>query len=119
MENKKRFLQYLLWIAVLCGGFILCRYILFSLHGMREWPVILFAVGVVILTVSFLAKAKYIPTVTAAAYPLAFLLGALLQSDGVDPGGGRTNNLWIIWTVVFIGMIFISVCFELLIKKKK
>ena len=62
---------------------------------------------------------KYVPAAASIAYMLAFLIGVLFQTDGVDPGGGRTNNLWIIWTVVFIGMIFISVCFELLIKKKK
>lgn len=119
MKTKNRMVQLLIWFMVLCSGFVFIRYILFPMHGMREWPVILFAVGAAVIIAAFLAKAKYVPAAASIAYTLAFLIGVLFQTDGVDPGGGRTNNLWIVWTVVFIGMIFISVCFELLIKKKK
>ncbi len=119
MNKRNRLLRYILWFSVLCVGFVLCRYILFSLHGMREWPVVLFAVGMAALFVSFFAKAKYVPAVTSIAYTLAFGLGALFQSNGVDPGGGRTNNLWIIWTVTFIGIISVSVVLELFTKKKR
>lgn len=116
---KKRILRYLTWLIVLCAGFILCRYALFSLHGMREWPVLLFIAGAVVLTAAFLLKAKYVPIVTALGYPVAFLLGVLLQSNGTDPGGGTTNNLWTIWTVSYFSFITASVLSEFLIKKKR
>ena len=119
MKTKNRLVQFWVWLVVLCGGFVLCRYILFSMHGMREWPVILFAVGAAVIVAALLVKAKYVPAAVSAAYTLAFLLGVLLQTDGVDPGGGRTNNLWIIWTVVFIGIIIVSVVLELILKKKR
>ena len=119
MDRKKRLLRYLLWLLVLCAGFVLCRYICFPLHGMREWPVLLFIAGVVVLAASFCMKAKYVPVVTSAAYTAAFFLGVLLQSNGTDPGGGSTNNLWIIWTFAYIILIAASVLAEILAKKKK
>lgn len=119
MKDKRLWLRYFIWLAVLSVGFILCRYTLFPMHGMIEWPVNLFAAGTVILTAAVLLKAKYVPPVTALAYPASFLFGVLLQSNGTDPGGGTTNNLWIIWTVAYLAMILISVLVELVAKKKK
>lgn len=119
MKTKNRLVQLFAWLMALCGGFVLCRYILFPMHGMREWPVVLFIAGTAVIIAAFLVRARYVPAAASVAYTLALLIGVLFQTDGVDPGGGRTNNLWIIWTVVFIGLIFISVCFELLVKKKK
>ena len=116
---KKRMLQYLLWMSILCTGFILCRYIFFFAHGMKEWPVVLFVCGAVVVAVSFFAKAKYVPAVVSTAYTLSFVIGVLFQTDGVDPGGGGTNNLWIIWTAVFLITIILSVVLELFIKIKK
>ena len=50
---------------------------------------------------------------------IGFAAGAIFQTNGTDPGGGRTNNLWIIWTVAFIGIIIVSVVLELILKKKR
>ncbi len=119
MKDKNRILQYLIRLLLLGAGFVLCRYVLFSLHGMREWPLLLFMAGAVVLTAAFLLKAKHVPLVTALGYPVAFFLGELLQSNGTDPGGGSTNNLWIIWTVSYLSLVTASVLAELLIKKKK
>ena len=33
---------------------------------------------------------------------VAFAVGAVFQTDGLDAGGGKTNSLWIIWTVIFV-----------------
>ena len=119
MKTKNRLVHLFAWLMALCGGFVLCRYILFPMHGMREWPVVLFIAGTAVIIAAFLVKARYVPAAASVAYTPAFLIGVLFQTDGVDPGGGRTNNLWIIWTVVFIGIIIISVVLELVLKKKR
>lgn len=49
---------------------------------------------------------------------IALLLGVIFQTDGVDFGGGGTNNLWKIWLIsywVFLGGGFIV---NVVIKKK-
>ena len=37
---------HLLSLSVLCIGFVLCRYVFFDIHGMKQWPVILFVIGI-------------------------------------------------------------------------
>ena len=120
MKDRKNVIWHLLSFVILAVGFVLCRYVLFSVHGMREWPVYLFAVGVTVLLFSFFARVKVLPFVTALGYTVAFAMGALFQKDGTDPGGGTTNNLWIIWTLVFLcAVIFTAAAEWLLCRRKK
>ena len=58
------------------------------------------------------------PAGHSLSYPIAFAIGALFQTDGADPGGGRTNSLWVIWTVVFICAIVLSAIGETVKKKR-
>ncbi|MBS6518574.1 MAG: hypothetical protein KH353_10365 [Clostridium sp.] len=41
MLNKKTIMIHVLSLGALCIGFILCRYVFFDIHGMKQWPVIL------------------------------------------------------------------------------
>lgn len=119
MKNRKNTDRHLLSLLILSVGFVLCRYLLFSLHGMREWPALLFLAGMAVLLLSLLAKAKWFPFVTSMSYTAAFLAGALFQTNGTDPGGGSTNNLWIIWTCAFIGSIVLSAVTEWIVSVRK
>lgn len=74
----------------------------FDIHGMKQWPVILFAIGIIAVTISFILEGKTMPICTAFSYIAGFVVGVIFQTDGTDAGGATTNNLWIIWTVVFI-----------------
>ena len=102
MLNKKNVVIHLLSLGVLCIGFVLCRYVFFDIHGMKQWPVILFAIGIIAVTISFILEGKTMPICTAFSYIAGFVVGVIFQTDGTDAGGATTNNLWIIWPVVFI-----------------
>lgn len=102
MLNKKNVVIHLLSLGVLCIGFVLCRYVFFDIHGMKQWPVILFAIGIIAVTISFILEGKTMPICTAFSYIAGFVVGVIFLTDGTDAGGATTNNLWIIWTVVFI-----------------
>lgn len=119
MLNKKNIILHLLSLCVLCIGFVLCRYMFFDIHGMKAWPVDLFVVGIVFLVISFFLKYKITPICTSAAYLIGFIAGATFQTDGVDAGGGTTNNLWIIWTVVFVCIILAGIICEKFIGSAK
>lgn len=54
MKDRKRLALYLSSLAVLCAGFVIIRYALLSVHGMREWPLFLFIGGLSLLFISFL-----------------------------------------------------------------
>ncbi len=119
---KKSLFRHLIAICILCLEFGLCRYIFFDIHGMRQWPFVLLFLGVIVLFISFVFRAKYIPIFISVGYLIAFFACIIFQTDGADPGGGKTNSLWIIWTIVFVCVIMVSVLCEIFIRirnKKK
>lgn len=118
-ENKKVLLAHLISFGILLLGFVLCRYTFFGLHGMKEWPLDLLIVGIAALLISLLARKQYVPWFITIGYVLGFWLGVLFHTEGTDSGGGKTDNLWIIWTIVFFVCIFAGVLFEIVKKWRK
>ena len=114
MRNRKNTMRHLMALGALVCGFVLCRYVLFDLHGMEQWPEVLFGVGLIMLLLSLLAEGKMFLWFVSAAYPIGFAAGVLFQSDNMDPGGGRTNNLWLLWTIIFIVGVLTGTIYELL-----
>ena len=55
----------------------------------------------------------------AAGYLVSFGIGWLLQADGVDPGGGRTNNLWLIWMISDLCLCTLGYAAEVLMRRKR
>ena len=51
--TRKNAALYLASLCVLCAGYLLCRYVFFEVHGMKQWPACLFLLGLVVLGVSF------------------------------------------------------------------
>ena len=111
MGNNKK-IRFLISLGVLGIGFILIRYPLFKLHGMIQWPLTLAVICLAVIIVSFVAEAAITPLSTSASYIVGFLIACIAQSDGTDPGGGRTNNLWIIWTVIIAVTVIASSIYE-------
>ena len=118
-QNKKVLLAHLISLGILLLGFLLCRYAFFGLHGMKEWPIDLFIVGIAAILISLLARKHYVPWFVMVGYILGFWLGVLFHTEGTDPGGGKTDNLWIIWTVVFLGCILAGILCEIWMKWRK
>lgn len=107
----------LISLCVLCIGFVLCRYVFFEAHGMKDWPLYLFLCGLIVIGISFAAKAGLVSVFTSLFYIIGFAAGLLFQTEGVDAGGGRANNLWIIWTVVFACAV-VSSCLGEIVRRK-
>jgi len=112
MLNKKNVVLHLLSLCVLCIGFVLCRYVFFDIHGMKQLPVLLLGAGIVFVAISFFLEGKVAPICTAFAYIVGFVAGAIFQSSGVDAGGATTNNLWIIWAAVFVCLTLLAIIGE-------
>ncbi|MCR4722806.1 MAG: hypothetical protein K5629_03415 [Eubacteriales bacterium] len=110
-EKNKR-ITSLSALGILVISFLLIRYPLFKLHGMIQWPLILAIICLAVIIVSFAAKAAITPISTSVSYIAGFFIAYIFQSDGTDPGGARTNNLWIIWTMAIIATIIVSSILE-------
>lgn len=119
-NHKKLLLVHGFSLGLLLLGFVICRYVVFgTIHGMKEWPFDLLVVGMIVWLAAFLTRKQYVSLFTALGYSLGFLLGALFHTEGIDPGGGKTDNLWIIWTVVFLGFILTGSILEVIMKWRK
>ena len=118
MKNTNSNKKHLISLGVLCIGFVFIRYILLELHGMKQWPLVLCIAAIMVIGFSYIVNAKIVPLTTALSYIVGFDVGYLLQADGVDAGGGRTSNLWIIWTAVMFGAIVLSVIIEVFVNRK-
>ena len=118
-KNKRLFSMHLFSFGVLVLGFLLCRYVFFNLHGMEEWPVDLLIAGLVVQLISLLAGKQYAPWFSAVGYSLGFWLGAIFHTEKPAKHGGINDNLWQIWTIVFLICILAGVVFEIVRKWRK
>ena len=116
MKNIKRLITAFLSAALLLAGYVLTRYVPFDLHGMKQWPMTLLVIGGLVTGVAWILKARLIPLTVSAAYTISFFFGALLQTNSIDAGGTATNNLWIIWTGVYLISILIAFIAELIVR---
>lgn len=115
MKAKRRIL---VWGLVLAGSFLLCRFGLFSLHGMKQWPAVLAGVGLIILLAAGAMKGRRLATAAALGYLLRFGVGLLFRRQGLDPGGGRTDSLWLIWIVCYLLCLAAGGAWDLALKRR-
>ena len=118
-QYKSIMVVYVVSLGILLLGFVLFRFVFFGLHGMKEWPVILLVTGVIVLLLSLLTRRKYVPWFTAGGYLFGFFGGIIFHKEGLDPGGGRTDNLWQIWTITFVFCIVAGGITEVVMKWRK
>ena len=103
-------------LLVLIGSYLLFRYPLLDLHGMKEWPFDLLIPGIAAIVVAGIILGKRIvPVFTAAGYILGFFVGLLLQSDRYNANSSTySNNMWAIWTVFYLAVIAAGVIAEII-----
>lgn len=109
MQKNKR-LWWTLGVAGLLFAYLLCRFALFGLHGMKQWPNTLATVGVVVLAIAYLIDFRKLAITVAAGYMGGFIIAMIFNSSGSD---GETGNAWLIWAVVYFAAIAAGVVWEL------
>ena len=93
----------------LISMYLIIRYPLFSLHGMKDWPFILFGANAVIIVIASMVFYKQkLPIFVTSAYAISFVIGYLFHFDY----GHGLNSMWIIWTVSNFIIIIIGFIYE-------
>ena len=90
-------------------GFLVIRFFLFGLHGMKQWPFTLFAAAAVVCAVGALVKAYFTACITAAGYIIGFAIALNFAKTTLDAGGGALSNLWFIWLIVVLICIVMGI----------
>lgn len=109
MNQKKNMVSHVIALGILLVGYILCRYVFFEVHGMKEFPKVLLILGLVVMAISALKKKKILPYFISAGYIIGFVFGFIFQVTKIDANGVSVNNLWVIWAVVNIAFIGVGI----------
>ena len=118
MNIKSKILWGVSIIGLFGISYLLCRFAFYDMHGMKQWPNFLAIVGLIVIVTASLLGNRIISILTVVGYMGGFILAMIFNTDGVDQGGGRTNNGWIIWGVVFICSILIGIIINFIFKQR-
>lgn len=120
---NKQVSKSILWafvtLIVFGMSYWFCQFFMFDMHGMKQLPTLLGIVTFVVLVLSLILKKYWISATTDLGYIGGFVTALLFNSDGVDAGGARTNNLWIIWTAILLACIVTGLVIEIAVNQKK
>ncbi len=106
-------------LLCLCMSYLLCRFVFFDIHGMKQWANILAGFSLVVLLISLVLKLRWMSVLTACGYITGFVLGVLFNTDGFDPGGGRTNNFWVLWLGGLLACMVIGLAVDVIVRIRK
>lgn len=118
-KMKKKLIQTALSIIILLFEFWICRYVFFQWHGMKQFPFFLLTLGSAVVLIAAIFSSKAMSVAALLGYILGFFSNMILRSYGIDPGGGRTSNGWIIWGGIFLTFVLLGIVIEIVQWKKK
>ena len=116
-KNKVSLINHVIGLGILIMGFVLGRYVFFDVHGMKEFPATLLVLGLVVMLISILTSKKVVPYFISVGYIIGFVFGFLFQVTKMDANGVSVNNLWVIWTSVYVAFIIVGFFCESFFKK--
>ena len=116
---RNRLLWGICTIGLFGISYWLCRFYFFEMHGMKDWPNLLSVLGTVIIVIAVIFGNRIVPLAVVAGYMGGFIIAVIFNTDGVDPGGGTTNNAWIIWGTVFILSVLIGSISAYILKQRR
>lgn len=116
MKNYRERKVGVLSLVVILISYLVFRYPLFRLHGMKDFPLLLCVVGAALILITGVIRGdKVLPLMIALGYIVGFVMGVLF---GYDYGEGL-NNLWIIWSWCFVAVSLAGIVGNLILRKRK
>ena len=116
-KHKVSLINHVIGLGILMVGFALGRYVFFDVHGMKEFPVTLLVLGLAVMLSSVLTVQKVLPYFISAGYIIGFVFGFLFQVTKMDANGISANNLWVIWSGVYVAFIIVGFLCDAFLKK--
>jgi hypothetical protein len=105
-------------LVMMYMAYIVCALVFFPWHLMGQWPVIMAVFGAALISIAAFCHAQRVLFLTPMGYLLGYWIGEFLQSDTWDINAqAYSNNMWIIWTLAYLGFIAAGVVWEVIAKK--
>lgn len=113
----KRSIWTIMLMILLFISFLLCRYVFFDLHQMKQFPLVLFLLGLSIISVASIFDKAKLAICTVLGYNAGFTMGILFDADWTDSHGTRMTNTWIWFVVVMLLFVCFGIIWEVISKK--
>ena len=102
-------------LAATIAAYVVFRYLLFSLHGMKDFPLYLCILGVVLIAFTGVLKGnRILPIAVSLGYILGFPAGKLFERNY----GEGLNSMWIIWLICFVAAIALGIIINFFVQRK-
>lgn len=108
INGKTRNIWGIFSVGLIILSYLLVRFVLFDLHGLKDWPNYLAIFSIVTLVIASIFKKRIVFIGVIFGYLAGFAAAMIFSTSGVDAGGGGTNNAWIIWTVFLLVSTVVS-----------
>jgi len=79
----------------------------------------LFVLGLVALGIAISIGGRKMMFCTVTGYMGGLIVAIIFTTDGLDPGGGATNNWPQIWLLSFLAIICVGIVWEILHRRIK
>ena len=119
INEKNKTMWGISMMGLLGVAYWLFRFSFFEMHGMKQWTNLLAMLSIAIIVIATILGNRKIPVATVAGYMSGFTLAMIFNTDGIDPGGGRINNAWIIWGAVWFFSILMGLIWSFIFKQRQ
>lgn len=113
ITKNTRSIRGIVSVGIVALSYLLVRFPLFEMHGMKDWPDLLAILSIVIIVMASILKKRRVFVGVIVGYLGGFILAMIFRQEGFDAGGGATSNGWIIWTVFFLFSIALAILWSL------
>ncbi len=105
---KARLTIFAVCEILLIIAFLVFRFVLFDMHGMKEWPRDLFAVGSILCLAGAMLKGYFTCSFAVVGYIMGFALASNMPKA----------SMWLVWLLVFGGGAVIGIVLDIVMKLK-
>jgi len=103
---KARLTIFAVCEILLIIAFLVFRFVLFDMHGMKEWPVDLFMAGTILCFAGALLKGYFTCAFTVLGYIMGFALASNMPKV----------SMWLVWLCIFAGGAVAGVIIDIFMK---
>ncbi len=82
--------------------YLLIRYPLFFIHGMKDWPLFMFFLAALSMLVFWFMDKRKMIFPGALFYILSFIAARFFSSKSLDLGGGKLDSTWKLWLIFYL-----------------
>lgn len=113
ITKETRSIRGIVSVGIVVLSYLLVRFPLFAMHGMKDWPDLLAILSIVVIVMASILKKRRVFVGVIVGYLGGFIFAMIFRQKGLDAGGGATSNGWILWITFLLISIGLATLWSL------